>query len=899
MTSISLWENNDADLINQVSNPITYNDNSIKEKLSSKNISINEKLTIIKERVYKVLGSHIDDTLVIREEKDLDNYINECIKSGFVALDTETNNSLDPITCKLMGLCLYCKNQKQVYIPVNHTNMFTNERLSKQLDEKTINKYINKLIENNVKIITHNGKFDYEVIKCTCNVEFPIYWDTLIAGKILDENEQSYGLKNQYIDKINKEQEKYSIEGLFENIEYAIVEPELFSLYAATDSRMTYDLYLWQKERFDKDSDLYEILLNVEIPTIKVLAEMELSGMSIDREYSSRLSKVKNDELKEIDFEISKELEKLQSSIDSWRLTENANIKVNGKKSKNEQLSQPINLASPTQLAILFYDVLKCPVVNNEKPRGTGEDEINKLYEKMNMPIFNLLIKRREIVKLITGYVDVIPELSKRWEDGRVRTHFNQYGAATGRLSSSDPINFQNIPAQEKSIRLMFRAPIVYNNIKLNNKQIVIDETDDILLNNDWIEVENLKINDVYNEFTIRDIVKDNKKYIITVDNEKQQEFKIRTEYRIVGADYSAQEPRLCAEHSQDENMINAYLEGKDLYSVVASLSFKRKYEDCLEFYSEGTILNIDGKEVVCGYKTHKNKDGAKYRTQAKSVLLGLLYGRQSASIGEQLGLSKNEAQELINNFFKSFPKVKKWIDNCINNAKKTGYVEGIGHRRRRLPDIILPEFEFKSKENKIEKVNPFLYCEDYVDKEYLNKVNKYKTKLKDIKWNSDFEKIKSEALKENIIISSNTFNISRAERQAVNAVIQGGAATITKCALIDILNDERIREIKGKLINSVHDEILIEVPKVYAKLGEKYLSENMINSAKRYVKKVPMKTDTYNVSNWYFDEMSVIINKKFNELIDLGLSREESLEKTINNFKMLSQEQIEKMLNN
>ena len=98
---------------------------------------------------------------------------------------------------------------------------------------------------------------------------------------------------------------------------------------------------------------------------------------------------------------------------------------------------------------------------------------------------------------------------------------------------------------------------------------------------------------------------------------------KTRTQYRIIGGDFSAQEPRLTAFYSQDENMINAYLEGKDLYSVIASMSFDRKYEDCLEFYPAGTVIKYEGEEVTCGYKTHQNKEGKTYRTMAKSILLG------------------------------------------------------------------------------------------------------------------------------------------------------------------------------------------------------------------------------------------------------------------------------------
>jgi hypothetical protein len=71
--------------------------------------------------------------------------------------------------------------------------------------------------------------------------------------------------------------------------------------------------------------------------------------------------------------------------------------------------------------------------------------------------------------------------------------------------------------------------------------------------------------------------------------------------------------------------MLDAYAHNKDLYAQIASLSFNRKYEDCLEFYPEGTVIQKDGKQVVCGYKTHTNKEGKEYRNKAKSVLLGRL----------------------------------------------------------------------------------------------------------------------------------------------------------------------------------------------------------------------------------------------------------------------------------
>ena len=550
-------------VINKVSKPKEAKV-SVEKQIKSKKISLDEKLELIKNDVLSILGKQIDNVEVIKTRDRLSEYIDKAISFGRIDIDTETNNSLDPITCKLMGPCLYVPNEKQVYIPINHRDPNTKERLSWQLTENDIKEEFQRLLDAKTYIIMHNGKFDYSVLKCTCGIQIAPNWDTLIGAKLLDENEKSAGLKQQYIEKIDPEQDKYSIEHLFKDVEYADVDPDIFALYAATDAMMTDKLYEWQMNKF-KDPDLakvWKLANDVEMPLVQVLAEMQLAGMEIDQNYGALLSAKYHKRLDAVDAKLAIEMKELEPKIAAWRLTPEANKKVmqeNGKyaKSRNEQLPQnieDINLSSNTQLAIILYDVLKCPLVDKKQPRATGEDALKAIKKLTNLKICDYVLERRELVKLLTTYIDTLPELAKEWPDGRIRTHFNQYGAATGRLSSSDPVNFQNIPSGNKETRMLFQA---------------------------------------------------------------------KPGYRIVGADYSAQEPRLTAYMSQDPSMIKAYEEGKDLYSVIASMSFGRKYEDCLEFYPEGTKVMVDGKEVIAGHKNVQNKEGKKYRTMAKSILLG------------------------------------------------------------------------------------------------------------------------------------------------------------------------------------------------------------------------------------------------------------------------------------
>ena len=147
----------------------------------------------------------------------------------------------------------------------------------------------------------------------------------------------------------------------------------------------------------------------------------------------------------------------------------------------------------------------------------------------------------------------------------------------------------------------------------------------------------------------------------------------------MVGADFSQQEPRILAHLCGDHNMINAYKTGKDLYSTMASLAFKVPYEDCREFYPDGTT----------------NKEGKKRRSQIKGVVLGLMYGRGDASVGEQLGITVDEARALSSALFEAFPKMKEYIDNCKAEAKKIGYTTTLWGRRRYLKHIMDERFEY------------------------------------------------------------------------------------------------------------------------------------------------------------------------------------------------------------
>lgn len=810
MFSEGLWgddylEDSTQEVLNNVNNPKEVK----RSKKSSSKLPLCDRLKLIREEVYKVLGRYESDTQVIYSRSDLHAYIDTALFNGDIAIDTETNKSLDPLTCKLVGPCIYTSGLKQAYIPICHVDE-SGKLLPSQLTTQDIKEEFSRLLA--IKCIYHNASFDVRVIQCTCGVELPIYWDTQIAARILNENE-SAKLKDQYHKYIDTTQETYNIEGLFGSVDYEQVPPDVFALYSAADPMETYKLYQYQLSQFERPENekLYKLFLDVEMPLIKVVKDMELRGIEIDQDYAKRLSDKYHKQVDHYQKLIDNELEKLKPQVDAWRKTSDAlqtSVK-NGKqqKSKNEQLEWPINLESPTQLAILLYDVLKSPAIDKSKPRGTGED----ILEQMPFEICKLINARKKLLKLVRDFVDLLP--TKVNYDNRIHCSFNQCGTDTGRFSSTEP-NLQQIPSHAKDVRLIFKA------------------TDD---------------------------------------------------YRILGSDFSAQEPRLTAFMSQDENMLKAYAEGKDLYAVIASLSFGVPYEKCLEFNPITHEKQVDGKER---------------RSQAKTILLGVTYGRGAASVGEQLGKSKEEAQEIIDKFFTAFPKVKKWIDDTHKKVKELGYVEDWYGRRRRLPDILLPKFEFTpiNEDNSLKNFNPFIGCKDRVDESIDLKIKEYKQKLEKARWGKPLNDVIFKAKQDGLNIKNNSSFIAQAERQSVNAIIQGGAATLTKLAMINIDKDDELNKLGFRLLVTIHDEVLGECPKENAEQAAKRLVQVMVDTAKPYMN-VPMSCDPYNVTNWYFDELSASILKEFEDL-QKTQSKEQAIETLYNEHTEMTHEQLDNILN-
>ena len=319
----------------------------------------------------------------------------------------------------------------------------------------------------------------------------------------------------------------------------------------------------------------------------------------------------------------------------------------------------------------------------------------------------------------------------------------------------------------------------------------------------------------------------------------------------LVGSDFSQQEPRLLSEYSGDEKMIGAYREGKDLYATIGTGVFHNNYWDNMEHHEDGS----------------PNPEGKTRRKKMKILLLGIMYGMGSSSIASSLGISLDEAQSIIDNFYNGFPKVRKWIDKTIEDAKINLYVEDFWGRRRRFPDFSLPKFEIKRKDESAYRFfNPILGCKG-IEKED-SEINDFREMLSNARGKKQIENIIDKANKCGIVIKDNSGFISQAERQCVNARVQGGAASMSKIAMIKVHKSQELKSLGFKLLLAIHDELIGECPYENRDKVADILSTIMKESAKPQVSSVPFKCDAEIEKQWYLNDYSDHLVEEYDNFV-------------------------------
>ena len=853
-----------------------------KSKLSSNNIL--DLLEKIRQDIADHLEYKKDKFEFVTDPKRLEEYIGNANKFGKIAIDTETTG-LNPMVVDIVGFSMYFPGETAIYVPINHEDYLTGNRLVNQMTKDQIAPILKKLT---ALIIWHNAPFDIRIFKHTMGVKLTCWWDTQSAACIIDENE-SHKLKDLHSKYISHVSEQTFAE-YFKNIKYQLVPIELAYMYAANDAIDTWELYDFQynQQGLNEQSDMWWLFRNIEIPMVEVIIELEDNGVYVDMNKLNEFKTEYHGKLDKALEECYEEIAKIQGKIDTYVLDH-----------PETKLKQPINIGSASQLAILFYDVLGVKPFKDKKARAMDEDVMDMLSK--TYPLAAKITDYRKAQKITSTYVDNIYEIVHT--DGRVHTGFNSNGAVTGRMSSREPLNLQNIPARGpgKKLRQMYAGQTVYRNVVIRQDNAYIcDRCEEVQLNDgSWIWAELLTQNDILsNGEIVKDVIVKDFKVLVGVRDDIDGILNARTVYIIQGSDYSAQEPRLLSQLCADEGMLQAYRDGKDLYVEIAAISFHRPYKMCLEHFPKGapikqdkdghwwyaklktgdddTIQNFEdfGKyledtfdpnlydyDKIADGENDKFDEGKEFRGQAKKILLGIMYGRGEKSIAEQLGCEVDEARDIKNSVYDAFPRIKPFEDESKKMVREKGYVTTLWGRRRRLPEYNLPTNEvyyiYKDKDGK------------EIRREDLTIVNpkraaEVKTEFLQVSWKKRAEWLENLEEKEGIIFIDNSSRIAKAGRQIINSRVQGSAADMSKLALVKIYMDEELRARKVKLIIPVHDEILVETPLRYAEYVRHRFAEDMMTAA-RPTLTIPVSCDVESSERWYGEQID--LNEKLKGL--------------------------------
>ena len=340
-----------------------------------------------------------------------------------LAFDTETT-STDSMRTELVGIALACKPGEGYYIPVGHEP----EEAQLPLDE--VKAALGPLLANpDLDKYAHYAKYDMEVLERVGMKVEGLAFDTMIAEWVLNPTSHNLGLKNLALVRLGVEMTPISelIGTGKAQISMAIVPVERVVPYAGADADMTLRLAREMVPELH-DRHLWKLFTDVEMPLIRVLMQMEMTGIALDTEVLALLSATLQERLSALEREI------------------------------HERAGQPFNISSTEQLSDVLFVALGLPKKGLRKTKSgrysTAADVLEALRD--DHPIVGLVLEYRQLRKLKSTYVDTLPRLVNP-QTGRLHTSFNQTGTSTGRLSSSDP-NLQNIPIRTEVGRQIRRA---------------------------------------------------------------------------------------------------------------------------------------------------------------------------------------------------------------------------------------------------------------------------------------------------------------------------------------------------------------------------------------------------------------------------------------------------------
>lgn len=342
-----------------------------------------------------------------------------------VTFDVETT-STDPMRATLVGVALAVAPGEGYYIPVGHL-----EAPNGQLPAETVIEALRPALTN-PKILKygHNLKYDYAVLARLGLEVAPLSFDTMLAEWLCDPASRNLGLKNLAWVRLGVEMT--AIEALIgkgaRQISMDRVPVEPAASYAVADVDMTARLVPILESEL-KTKNQWQLFVDVEMPLVPVLAEMEMIGVALDTVF-----------LQDLSGKLSRRLGEIERQIYDYA-------------------GREFNINSTQQLSDVLYGKLGLSPPGRTRKTAAGRySTAADVLEDMRgqHPILDLILDQRELTKLKGTYVDALPQAINP-ETGRVHTSYNQAGAVTGRIASSDP-NLQNIPIRSELGRQVRRA---------------------------------------------------------------------------------------------------------------------------------------------------------------------------------------------------------------------------------------------------------------------------------------------------------------------------------------------------------------------------------------------------------------------------------------------------------
>jgi len=358
----------------------------------------------------------------------LDAWVDRLGTAELVCIDSETD-ALDPMRAGLVGISLAVETGKAAYIPLAHNYPGVPE----QLPMREVLDRLRPILEDaTIAKLGQHGKYDMHILR-RHGVELAGYHDdTLLESFVLNATASRHdmdSLARNYLGYTTTTFEQVAGKGN-KQLSFAQVDLDTATQYAGEDADITLRLHRVLSPRLAAEPALQRVYRDIEMPLVPVLARIEANGVCIDAENLRRQSQ-----------DLGKRMHQLQNEAHTIA-------------------GRSFNLESPKQLqAILFAELgLRAEVKTPKGQPSTNEEALEAIAADHPLP--RLILDFRALAKLRSTYTDKLPEMINP-QTGRVHTSYHQAGAATGRLSSSDP-NLQNIPIRSEDgrrVRTAFIAP--------------------------------------------------------------------------------------------------------------------------------------------------------------------------------------------------------------------------------------------------------------------------------------------------------------------------------------------------------------------------------------------------------------------------------------------------------